>query len=274
MPTELPGYSTQDLRKLSLRVQRTGLDADSIPALHRPAYLSLSDADLSMEEDEVVFVVHYPNDLVRIYPQRILVWHEIVNDSLPDAEGRLPRALPGMPEPQGENYTVSYSPLSGSVVAFRSMAGRYPTSFGISGTLLNGNSILYDRISRSLWSQLLAVCIEGPFRGKRLDRIPIFSARWQGVKKRYGGLDSSFSGKAEVLSRSTGYRRSYGKDPYGNYQISGTYYDDNRLPFPVDTLDPRLPPKNASWVSNWSPLSEPCKKTPCARPASSISPWA
>jgi hypothetical protein len=243
MPSDMPGYSTDALRKLALLVQRTGVGADAIPSLYRPGFLSISDADLSMENDEVVFVVHYPNNLVRIYPQRIMVWHEVVNDVLPDAEGRLPPALPGMPGPAGENYTLSYSPLTGSVVAFRSMAGAYPSSFGISGNLLNGNSVLYDRISRSLWSQLLATGIEGPFRGKRLDRIPVFSARWRGVKERYGGLHSAFTGKAEVLSRSTGFRRSYGKDPYGSYQVPGTYYDDNRLPFPVDKLDPRLPPK-------------------------------
>ena len=244
MPTEMPGYSTENLRQLTELVQRTGVGADKIPALNRPDFLSISDASLSMDNDEVVFVVHYPRNLVRIYPQRILVWHEIVNDVIPDAEGRLPpRHVPGMPEAEGERYTISYSPLSGSVVGFRSMAGKYPSSFGITGNLLNGNSVLYDRISRSLWSQLLAVSIEGPFRGKRLDRIPVLQARWKGAKERYGGLHAEFTGKAEVLSRSTGFRRSYGKDPYGSYQTTGNYYDDTRLHFPVSYLDARLPPK-------------------------------
>lgn len=244
MPSDMPGYSSKDLRKLADMVQRTGVGSDRIPSLYRPNFLSISDANLSMDDDEVVFVVHYPNNLVRIYPQRILVWHEAVNDVLPDKDGNMPpRPVPGLPEAAGENYTITYSPLTGAVVAFRSMAGKYPSSFGIAGTLLNGNSILYDRISRSLWSQLMAVSIEGPFRGKRLERIPVLAARWKGVKNRYGGLDSQFTGKAEVLSRSTGHRRSYGKDPYGSYQVPGSYYDDNRLPFPVSFLDPRLPPK-------------------------------
>ena len=245
MPTDLPGYSTEDLRKLSLLVQRTGVGSDRIPALYHPQYVSISDANLSMDNDEVVFVVHYPNNLVRIYPQRILVWHELVNDVVPDANGKLPSAsVSGIQETaDGESYTISYSPLTGSVVGFRSMAGKYPSTFGVSGTLLNGNTILYDRISHSLWSQILATSIEGPFRGKRLDRFPVLQARWHGVKERYGGLNSHFTGKAEVLSRSTGFRRSYGRDPYGNYQLTGTYYDDNRIPFPVAFLDPRLPPK-------------------------------
>ena len=244
MPTELPGYSMNDLRKLADLVQRTGVGSDKIPSLDRPQYLSISDASLSMDDNEAVFVVHHPGDLVRIYPQRIMVWHEIINDTLPLTEAKV-AAYPSQAamEKTGEGYTLSYSPLTGSVVGFRSMASRYPTSFGVSGTLLNGNSVFYDRISRSLWSQLLAVCIEGPFRGKRLQRFPVLWARWGGVKEFYGGLNSNFTGKAEVLSRSTGHRRSYGKDPYGNYQIDGTYYHNNKIPFPVSFLDPRLPPK-------------------------------
>lgn len=245
MPTEMDGFSTGDLRRLSGLVQRTGLGRDSIPALSRPDFLTISDADLSMESDEVVFVVHYPNNLVRIYPQRIMVWHEIINDVVPDEEGRLTETpVPGLEDTaSGESYTITYSPLTGSVVGFRSMASRYPSSFGLSGNLLNGNSVLYDRISHSLWSQLLALCIEGPLRGKRLDRILVVQARWKGTKERYGGLHTDFHGTAEVLSRSTGYRRSYGRDPYGSYQTPGNYYDNNVIPFPVSFLDSRLPPK-------------------------------
>jgi hypothetical protein len=243
-PTEMPGYSVEDLRKLSDTVTRTGIETDKIPALFRPQYLSVSDADLSMDNEEIVFVVHYPDNLVRIYPRRVLVWHEAVNDVPPGSSGPAsPLPLPEEETKEGAGYTVSYSPLTGSVVAFRSMAGSYPSSFGLSGLLLNGNSVLYDRISRSLWVQLMAVCIEGPFRGKRLERIPVFSARWKGVKQRYGGLDGKFGGRAEVLSRSTGFRRSYGKDPYGSYDRGDTYYDDARLPFPVEFTDTRLHPK-------------------------------
>ncbi|MDL2279504.1 DUF3179 domain-containing protein [Desulfovibrio sp. OttesenSCG-928-G11] len=243
LPSEMPGYSMGLLRQLADRVQRTGVNMDQIPALYRPQYLSLSDADLSMENDDIVFIVQYPDNRVRIYPRRVLVWHEVVNDVLPDSDGALPPAVPGVPEAAGEEYCISYAPLTGSVVGFRSRAGKYPSSFGVSGHLLNGNSILYDRISRSLWNQLLAVCIEGPFKGKRLERIPVLAARWKGVRERYGGLDARFDGKVEVLSRSTGFRRSYGKDPYGSYVTPGTYYDNNIIPFAVDGLDNRLPPK-------------------------------
>ena len=236
-PSDLPGFSIGDLRRFANLVQRTGLGPDKIPALHQPEFMSISDANLSMDNNEFVFVVNYKKNLVRIYPQRIMVWHEVVNDVLPDAEGNLPSfRIYGSQAPAGDSYTVTYSPLTGSVVAFRSMASKYPSTFGVSGNILNGNTVLYDRISHSLWSQLLGVCIEGPFRGKRLERIPVIWARWGGVKERYAET-------GKVLTRATGFRRSYGKDPYGNYHTPGTFYDDNRLPFPVSYLDPRLPPK-------------------------------
>lgn len=238
LPSDFPGFSIGDLRRFSDLVQRTGLGPDKIPAMNNPAYMSISDANLSMDDDEVVFVVHHRKDLVHIYPQRILVWHEVLNDNLPSGQAGQPPYLAGASgsTDEGDGYTITYCPLTGSVAAFRSMASKYPSTFGVSGNILNGNTVLYDRVSHSLWIQLMGVCIEGPFRGKRLERIPVLWANWGGVKERYAE-------NGKVLSRSTGFRRSYGKDPYGSYQSPGTYYDDNRLPFPVSYLDPRLPPK-------------------------------
>ena len=235
--TALPGFSMDNLRQLAESIQRTGVGVDSIAALYRPKFVNVSDASLSMDDDEVVFIVTYPSGHTRVYPQRIMVWHEVVNDTLPDASGNLPpRPVPGVPETAGESYTITYSPLSGTVTAFKSLSGSYPTTFGVTGDLLNANTILYDRISVSLWSQLLAVCLEGPMRGKRLERIPVLWARWGGVKDR-------LSGKAEVLSRSTGFRRSYGKDPYGSYHTKGNYYDSATIIHSISFLDRRLPPK-------------------------------
>ena len=237
LPSEYHGFSMGDLRRFADSIQRTGVGPDKIPALYKPEFMSISDANLSMDNNEYVFVINYKDNLVRIYPQRIMVWHEVVNDVLPDAEGNLPSVrIYGQQDPAGDSYTVTYCPLTGSVVAFHSMASKYPSSFGVSGSILNGNTVLYDRLSHSMWSQLLGVCIEGPFRGKRLDRIPVLWARWGGVKERYADT-------GQVLTRATGFKRSYGKDPYGNYHNTGTYYDDNRLPFPVGFLDTRLPPK-------------------------------
>ncbi|MCL1889411.1 MAG: DUF3179 domain-containing protein [Desulfovibrionaceae bacterium] len=254
--SEAPGFSMDSLRFIADNLIHTGVGRDSITPIYRPAFLNVSDAGLSMDDNEPVFVVHYPGGLTRIYPQYIMVWHEVVNDVLPGLPQTAPSPGEGDPafpsafigqfqnqtqgggsqaEDTGNSYTISYSPLTGSVVAFRSRGGRYPSSFGNEGKLYNSNSILYDRFSGSLWSQLLAVCIEGPLRGRRLERIPVYWARWGGVKYRFPD--------AQVLSRATGMKRSYGRDPYGSYMRGGSYYDDVRLFYPVASQSDRLPPK-------------------------------
>lgn len=241
LPSEVPGLSLDDLRFMYNEMYSVGVRG-SAGAVYRPAFVRVSDADLSMDNREPVFIVHYPGGLTRIYPQSILVWHEVVNDVVPDPNPGQPSNSGynrygggGRAETSGNSYTISYSPLSGSIVAFRSKAGRYPTVFGSEGKLVNGNSVLYDQASGSLWSQLLAVCIEGPLVGRRLERYPVYWARWGGAKERYP--------QAEVLSRATGYKRTYGRDPYGSYYSPGNYYDDTRIYFPLSRRSDRLPPK-------------------------------
>ncbi|MDL2271991.1 DUF3179 domain-containing protein [Desulfovibrio sp. OttesenSCG-928-I05] len=226
-------YSFEQLQDMMQSRTRTGLGVDAIPALSRPEFLSVSDASLSMEHDEHVFIVEYPTGLVRIYPQRIMVWHEVVNDVLPDPSGAVIRK--DTPLSALDGFTITYCPLTGSVNAFYALAGRYPTSFGVSGELYNSNTLLYDRSTRSTWSQITMTCIDGPLAGKRLSPIQVLWSTWRGAMQRYPD--------AQVLSRSTGYRRSYGRDPYGSYLTQGNYYDDLRILFPMARFDNRLPPK-------------------------------
>ncbi len=226
-------YSMETLKDMVTRFTKSGVAMDAVPASYRLRFLTVTDASLSMENDEPVFIVTYPTGLTRIYPQRIMVWHEVVNDVLPDSEGRAIR--PDTPLSALDAFVITYSPLTGCVAAYYAMARRFPSTFGVTGELFNNNSLIYDRMTASVWSQLTGTCIDGPTAGKRLSPIQVTWAVWKGARERYPN--------AQVLSRSTGHRRNYGRDPYGSYQRSGNYYDDLRLLFPVQTLDTRLPPK-------------------------------
>jgi len=226
-------YSTEMLQEMASKVTRTGLGMDAIPSLYRPSFLSVSDASLSMEHDEPVFIVTYPTGLTRIYPQRIMVWHEVVNDILPDPTGGVIRA--DTPLSALDAFLVTYSPLSGAVAAYYAKAGRFPSTFGVTGELLNANTLLYDRMTASVWSQLTGTSIDGPMVGKRLSPIQVTWATWKGARDRFPN--------AQVLSRSTGHKRNYGRDPYGSYQRPGNYYDDLLIFYPVQYMDTRLPPK-------------------------------
>ena len=234
-------YSTEMLKGMADNVTRTGVSMDAIPALYRPQFLNVSDANLSMEHDEPVFIVTFPTGLTRIYPQRIIVWHEVINDVLPLSDGRVIRA--DTPLSALDAFTITYSPLTGCVAAYHAMVGRFPSTFGVTGELFNSNSLIYDRMTASTWTQLTGTCIDGPMLGKRLSPIQVTWAIWKGARERYPD--------AQVLSRSTGHKRNYGRDPYGSYQRSGNYYDDLRLLFPVQMLDTRLPPKKRILGIEW-----------------------
>lgn len=189
-------YSQKMLEEMASRVTRTGVGMDAIPSLYRPRFLSVSDASLSMEHDEPVFIITYPTGLTRIYPQRIMVWHEVVNDVLPDPAGGVIRA--DTPISALDAFIVTYSPLTGCVAAYYAVAGRFPSTFGVTGEILNNNTLLYDRMTASVWSQLTGTCVDGPLLGKRLSPIQVTWASWKGARDRYP--------EAQVLSRSTGHR--------------------------------------------------------------------
>ena len=59
--------------------------------------------------------------------------------------------------------------------------------------------------------------------------VPISTVRWDDWKVAHPDT--------QVLSRETGYNRTYGRDPYGSY------YEDDSIWFPVEHEDKRLHPK-------------------------------
>ncbi len=187
------------------------LPKDSIPSINNPKFVSASEGNKFLSDDDLIFGLYYEGE-VRAYPALILVWHEIVNDIV-----------------QGTPIAITYCPLCYASIAFeRSIQGR-TFSFGVSGLLYNSDLVMYDRQSGSYWSQILGRAIAGELAGYELKRVAIDHTNW-GVWKR-------MHADTKVLSLDTGYSRSYGDDPYGNY------YTSPNILFPVDHLDSRLGPK-------------------------------
>ncbi|UZP67848.1 DUF3179 domain-containing protein [Desulfovibrio mangrovi] len=205
------------LRRMADQLVDTGVKPDQIPSLTKPAYLPVADAALSMDDEDQVFVARFPG-AIRIYPQRIMVYHEVVNEEI-----------------DGVRVSITYSPLSGGLVGYHARAGRFDTSFGVSGSLLNANTVLFDRATGSLWPQLLGIAIEGPMLGTKLDRFPLIWTTWERAARAYPD--------AMVLSRATGFNRRYGSDPYGSYSSRDSYYNTQQITYPVLNRDNRLPPK-------------------------------
>jgi hypothetical protein len=191
-----------------------GPGKDGIPAIDEPRFVPAVEADRFLDADDVVFGV-VTRDTVKAYPQKILVWHEIVNDRI-----------------EGENVSVTYCPLTGTAIGFK--AG--DTTFGVSGDLVNSNLIMYDRATDSRWPQMLATAVEGRHKGRSLREFRVIWSTWGRWKRAYPTI--------QVLSVDTGYARQYGRDPYGSYNpVSGYYAQGNPPLFPLLNRDSRLDPK-------------------------------
>ena len=101
--------------------------------------------------------------------------------------------------------------------------------FGTSGKLYNSNLVMYDRKTNTYWSQLDGLAIMGELTGTKLVQLPVETVVWRDWKKAHPD--------SEVLSQVTGFERSYGVDPYGNY------YEDSFVLFPLENTDDRIHPK-------------------------------
>lgn len=205
--------SLQELAAINGKLIETGVKYGSIPSLYRPRYDRIQDANLSLSDDEIVFVVMMP-DGPRIYPQRIMVWHQVINEIT-----------------DGGAYAITYCPTTGTLMAYDASMGGLNLIFDTEGRLYDGNSVLIDRNSGSLWLQETGMAFDGPLLGRGLPTLPVFWTNWGAAKRTFP--------KARVLAKPPG-NKPYGRDPYGNYQRKGTYYDNDRLIYPVERLDKRF----------------------------------
>lgn len=199
-----------------------GPPKDGIPALTEPLVESAAMAQRWLGPDDRVLGVVVDGH-ARAYPIRILNWHEIVNDRLGD-----------------RRFVVSYCPLCGSGMVFDST-----DRFGVSGLLYKSDVLLYDRDTKSLWSQLEAKAITGLRMGERLKPMPVLHTNWKTWRRLHPDTD--------VLSRNTGFRRDYTRDPYAGYEQSPSVYfhvghHDGRLRAKAWVIGLELDGKTRAWA--------------------------
>lgn len=189
-----------------------GPPKDGIPSIDNPKFISIAEASSFLSDNEPGLALDF-NKVQRFYPFQILVWHEIVNDTI-----------------NGQRVLVTYCPLCLSGIVFDPVVKVERVEFGTSGKLWNSNLVMYDRKTDSLWSQVLGEAIVGEMTGTKLKVLPSDMIRFGDFKKVYP--------LGEVLSRDTGAVRFYGQDPYGDYYTTPGIY------FPVGKKDDRLNEKD------------------------------
>ncbi|NCO31756.1 DUF3179 domain-containing protein, partial [bacterium] len=131
----------------------------------------------------------------KVYPYNILVWHEIINDTINE--------IP---------VSITFSPLSGSAIAFNRTIDNKTLTLGVSGHLLEGNMIMYDKETESLWQQSTGKALAGEYLDKELKLFPLQVMNIGEIKKTYP--------KSIVLTENTGFERDYKNNPYFGYNES------------------------------------------------------
>jgi len=192
-------------------IRSGGPPRDGIPPLDHPQFVTLSSANSWLHDREPVIAVHR-NGVAKAYPLQILIWHEIVNDTIGD-----------------EPIVVTFCPLCNSAVAFQRQLDEHVLDFGTTGRLRHSDLVMWDRQTESWWQQLTGEAIIGTLAGKQLTPIPASIVSYAVFKQTFPD--------GRVLSQDTGFRREYGRNPYRGYDASDS------TPFLLSgSPDPRLPP--------------------------------
>lgn len=188
-----------------------GPGKDVIPAIDSPKFIDTQAADEFLDDQEPVIAFELNAD-VRAYPLQILIWHEIVND-----------VVGGIP------VLVTFCPLCNTALVFERTVDGVTYDFGTTGRLRNSDLVMYDRQTESWWQQITGDAIVGELTGTQLTFLPASIISWGDFKETFPlGM---------VLSRDTGFSRSYGQNPYAGYD------DIDSSPFLFDKpSDSRLPP--------------------------------
>ncbi|MBM3488992.1 MAG: DUF3179 domain-containing protein [Alphaproteobacteria bacterium] len=201
-----------------------GVPVDGIPPLDRPKRIAAAEAGY-LADDDLVFGLAIAGD-TRVYPLRIMGWHEMLNDVV-----------------GGQPVSLAYCTLCGAGILYdtRQPGDAAAMEFSTSGLLYRSNKLMYDRKTRSLWNQFSGEPVSGPLAdsGLRLRQLPLTIASWADWRTRHPGTT--------VLSLDTGHRRDYGSGV-----VYRDYFASPGLMFPAAVDETRLKPKDQVFV-----MSEP-----------------
>jgi hypothetical protein len=208
-----------------------GPPRDGIPPLDRPVFVATSAADSWLRPTEPVIAVA-DGEVARAYPLQILIWHEIVNDTL-----------------GGKPIVVTFCPLCNASLVFERVVSGQELTFGTTGNLRYSDLVMWDRQTESWWQQATGEAIVGALTPAQLTRVPSLVLSYEVFKRTYprGMVLSRDGAEAEVRAK-TGHGRDYGTNPYVGYDRA----DSPPFLFRDRALDGRLPPKAVVAVATFA----------------------
>lgn len=167
-----------------------GPPKDGIPSIDDPRFVTVPQVD-NLEDVEPVMGLEINGD-ARAYPLRILMWHEIVNDTV-----------------GGTPVAVTYCPLCNAALVFDRRIDGSADTFGTTGKLRNSDLVMYDRRTESWWQQFTGEAIAGEKTGTKLALVPSRLESWKNFRMRHPD--------GKVLVPNNDRMRNYGANPYQGY---------------------------------------------------------
>ncbi len=191
-------------------IEFDGNTRDSIPPVFEPIYRTARNVT-EVGDFEPVLSVERNGD-ARAYPLRIMLWHEIVNETI-----------------GGEPLLITYCPLcSSGVVYHRGVEGRRLT-FGNSGRLRYLDMVMYDHQTESWWQQFSGRAVIGTLSGALLTPVPSRLESLADFRAR--------KPKGLVLVPTDGGARPYGMSPFDGMDTRRASRRFSQWPVP-GTLSP------------------------------------
>lgn len=215
--------SQQDLEYIAEHLVFTGIDSDNLQPLVNPEFTTVSLASMALDDNDIVFIVAtgslkpLQQREVIILPQKIMVWHEVLNIIESD-----------------KAFAVTYSPISGTLATYNTKRDDLYLQLQADGRQYNANSVLMDINTNSRWSQLYGLCFLGTLTGRGLELMPTYWTTWNKAREYYMDKENA---KVLLTPRT---KKRYGKDPYGSYLDPESFYYNDQLIYPVSNIDTRM----------------------------------
>jgi uncharacterized protein DUF3179 len=162
---------------------------NEVPPINTPKFRNLVAEDATNLEP--VVSVTFNGD-ARAYPISILLWHEIVNDTV----GSVPVA-------------ITFSPLTNSTRVFRREVAGQVTTLGTSGLLRSAGQVFFDEQTQSWWQQIIGTAVFGASSGQTIEALPARIESAAAFAARNPG--------GQVLVPNIKGRRPYGRTPFPRY---------------------------------------------------------
>jgi hypothetical protein len=159
--TTPPGMSSDTLKIWGMPNRELYTPLDS------PRYVSSAEADAFLEDYDRVYLIR-KRGATYVFPEVLLTSFHVVNDVIEE-----------------EPVAVTFCLLAGSACTFSRRVEDRVLSFGLTGQLYGGNSVLYDKETQTDWLQLNGEPLGGHYYGRaRLGATPLERSTWRRIKTR------------------------------------------------------------------------------------------